>query len=161
MKGTVTGVINATKRSGTGAKGPWNIMEIEVEKEDGAIVTADSFDVVTDGDIVDLEPSSYTSPTTQKTYHGWKAKLPRVGGPKAPQTNDELMQAIRMVYRVAKAIDVNVKALMGPEEPEVIPVDDSPEPAEPTRPWHDVGRPKDDNEPLPEPPEDLESFMNE
>lgn len=121
----VTKITNPSKRNGTSDKGiAWNIMEIEVEKEDGSLVRADSFDTLVDGDIVELEPNNYTNPNTGKTYNGWNAKLPRAPKKSGGGTDmTEVMEAIRMVFRKVKDIEdqtaeilAGVKALMGPPE---------------------------------------------
>jgi hypothetical protein len=165
MKARVVRVINASKRAGTGKTGkPYNIMEVEVEKEDGSLVHADSFDTIVDGDQVNIEFKPYTNPTTGKTYDNWSASLPKkqFGGATIVD-NTEVLQAIRMCFRQIKAIEHKVDLLMGMGEPE--------KPAEPQKPepsWAqaaedeliNLNAPEPTYEPLPEEPGDLEAFMN-
>lgn len=161
MKAQVLTVVNPQKRAGLGAKGAWNIMEVEVEREDGSIVKADSFDTLVAGDPVELEPNSYTSPTTGKTFNGWNAKAPRAKYNKpASADTTEVLQAIRMVFRELKEVRADVKRLMGDEPlgaPEVELAA-----AQAQRDWAKVGQgAKQETEPLPEQPADMTEFMNQ
>lgn len=168
-KGTVVSVLNASKRQGTSDKGvAWNIMEVEVEKDDGAIVHADTFDTVVDGDVVELTPNSYTSPKTGKTYDGWNAKVPKAQNsfskPAGPD-QAEVLQAIRMLYREIKEVNRKVDLLMGPPDEDSKPNEEGePSAKPPARDWTSVGQESDPNEPhlepMPDEPQDLESFMN-
>lgn len=189
-KARVTKVVNPSKRAGTSDKGvAWNIMTVEVEKDDGALVQADSFDTLADGDIVELEPNNYTNPTTGKTYNGWNAKVPKQypgQKPSQSESNAELLQAIRMVFREVKEVRVQVDKLLGVDAG--LKADNDPEPSgkampadfgltddDPRHPknqpdvgrdWQSVGKatapeaPEPTVEPLPGEPEDLEDFMN-
>lgn len=171
--GRVIRVIDHSKRSGESpgknGKPPykWNIMTVEVEKDDGSIITADSFDTIVDGDTVQLEEKPYTSPTTGKTYTNWSASLPKAHRPGSQSASDsqaEILQAIRMVYRELKAIKADVKLLLGPpdDEPAAPPREEE---TAPVRDWSSVGQgstvPETHVEPELEEPADLESFMNQ
>lgn len=115
MTGTVIKVIDASKRAGTGKNGkPYNIMVVEVEREDGGIVQADSFSDLNAGDSVSLETSSYTG-RDGKAYTSWTASLPRsqYSKPSSAESTAEVLQAIRMVYRGVKSVEQKVDQLLG------------------------------------------------
>lgn len=160
MTGTVLKIVNPEKLSGTGKNGkPYNIMSVEVERDDRSIITADSFDTLVDGDIVDLESKSYTG-RDGKTYSSWNAKVPRASQGQSPTGGGELLQAIKLVYKKLKEVDNKVDLLLGPAEPDAPEPDRSEEDADgPARDWQSVGQ--HDREPLPEPPVDIEALMEE
>jgi len=151
-KATVVRITNHEKRTGIGKTGqPWTIKELEVEKEDGSIVKADTFETVADGDIGEIESNSYTG-KDGKEYHSWTFKLPRKTsfGAKPAQSEDVLF-AVRMVYRAVQEVNDKLDTLMAVESevPPAVkiaasePIDDN----------------ETNNEPLPEEPGDIEEFM--
>lgn len=120
IKGRVVRILNASKRSGQGKNGkPYNIMEVEVEREDGSLIHADSFDMLVDNDQVELKSNSYEG-KDGKTYSSWNASTPRggFGGSKPAADFTEVLSAIRMVFREVKTLEAKVDRLLG-EDTEV------------------------------------------
>lgn len=175
-KGRVTGILNSSKRSGINNKTqkPWNIMEVEIESEDGGILTADTFDTVTAGDIVELKPTTYTNPNTQKTYNSWNASLPRANnyGPKPAPDSKEVLEAIRMVFRVVKASEAKLDELLGVDVDKMLDreagaIEQSLPTDKPWEEWAAGNTPEKQAyaqethvEPMPDEPGDLDTFMN-
>jgi hypothetical protein len=112
MNGKVKSILNPSKKTGTSTRDGktfnWNIMTVEVIKDDGSIVTADSFDPLDIDMVVQLESQQ------NGEYLNWKAKRPRTSGGSVDLT--PVMEALKTYGNQLMDMERKIDKLLGNDE---------------------------------------------
>lgn len=102
MQGRVSSIVNPEKKTGEKDGKRWRIMTVEVTKEDGEVVKADSFDSLELDMVVDVELK--VTQQGDRTYRNWTAKRQNVAK-RAAEGVDTVMLALRKLYEQGVRIE--------------------------------------------------------